>query len=141
MPFCHLELKAERPEPEPYPDELVTYGDHLRARRLDAGLSQKQAAGEIGVDETSVYNWEGNRVEPAVRLIPRIIQFLGYCPYTPAPPTTGWLKLIRQSLGYSQGRMAEALGIGEGTWRRWEADNRLPSSKYLGRIRVYLESL
>jgi DNA-binding XRE family transcriptional regulator len=37
----------------------------------------------IGVDEATIYNWEGNRTAPTVRLIPRIIQFLGCCPYTP----------------------------------------------------------
>ena len=43
-------------------------------------MLQRQAADIIGVDETTIYNWENNRVEPAVRLIPRIIRFLGYSP-------------------------------------------------------------
>jgi len=37
-------------------------------------------AEEIGVDECSIYNWESNRVAPSLRLIPRIIEFLGYVP-------------------------------------------------------------
>ena len=111
-----------------YPDELATYGDHIRARRLDAGLTQKQAAGEIGVDEMSVFNWERNRVEPAVRLIPGIIHFLGYCPFTPGLPLSGKLKMRRQSLGLSQEEMAKAVGVDAGTLRRWEvvADNPRP---------------
>ena len=94
LPFCHLTLKAERPKPETYPDELITYGDHIRARRLDAGLSQRQAAEAISVDETSVFNWESNRVQPAVRLVPAIIRFLGYCPYTPALPVSDAVALL-----------------------------------------------
>jgi DNA-binding XRE family transcriptional regulator len=43
-------------------------------------MTQKQAAGEIGVDETSAFDWESDGVKPAVRLIPGIIRFLGYCP-------------------------------------------------------------
>lgn len=58
----------------------MTYGDHLRAKRLDVGLTRKQAAERIGVDETSVYNWESNRIEPAVRFIPQIHLFLGLLP-------------------------------------------------------------
>lgn len=46
------------------------YGEHIGARRLDLGLLQKEAAELIGVDETSVYNWESNRVQPAVHFIP-----------------------------------------------------------------------
>jgi transcriptional regulator with XRE-family HTH domain len=133
-------LKAQRPKSALYPSELITYGDHIRARRLDAGLSQRQAAEAMGVDETSVFNWESNRAQLAVRLIPRIIQFLGYCPYKPALPTIESLKLIRQSLGYSQKRLATAFGIDEGTLRRWEAGRRQPSPKYMGHIKAFITS-
>jgi len=34
----------------------------------------------MGVTETTVYNWEGNRTKPATSLMPRVIQFLGYDP-------------------------------------------------------------
>jgi transcriptional regulator with XRE-family HTH domain len=136
-----LELKAERPKSGLCPSELTTYGDHIRARRLDAGLSQRQAAEAIGVDETSVFNWESKRVQPAVRLIPNIILFLGYCLYAPAPPTPEWLKLIRQGLGFSQERIAKRIDIDEGTWRRREVGQRKPSDKYRRVIIDYLESL
>jgi len=92
----------------------------------------------IGVDETSVFNWESNRVEPAVRLMPSIIRFLGYCPYTPGLPITDWLKLIRESLGYSQRMVAGSLRIDVATWRRWEAGSRQPSAEYLRRITTFL---
>lgn len=141
LPFCHLSLKAPRPKSELYPDELKTYGDHIRARRLDLGLTQRQAAEEIGVDEASVFNWESNRIEPAVRLIPNIIRFLGYCPFTPGLPLTDWLKLTRQSLGYSQRKLAGRLGIDGGTLRRWESGERQPTTEYQGRIKSFLNSV
>lgn len=141
MAICHVRLSAQRPKSEAYPAALVTYGGHLRAKRLDLGLPQKQVAEQVGVDQTSVYNWESNRVEPAVRLIPRIHLFLGYCPYTPSRRVSEWLKLVRQGLGYSQERMARALGIDEDTWRRWEAGRRLPPSQYIERIKRFLEML
>lgn len=98
-------------------------------------------ADEIGVDEASVFNWESNRVEPAVRIIPGIIRFLGYCPYTPGLPLTGWLKLVRQNLGYSQEGVAWALGIDPGTWRRWEVGQRHPAPEDLIRIKSFLDLL
>lgn len=102
------------------------------------GLLQGQVAAELGVDETTVYNWENHRVAPSVSLIPQIIRFLGYCPYIPALPISGKLRMWRQSLGYSQKKIAEALQIDEGTWRRWEADLRAPAPKYLGSIKLFL---
>jgi transcriptional regulator with XRE-family HTH domain len=135
-----LEIRAKKPRPEAYPRELKTYGDHLRAKRLDLGFLQGQVAAKIGVNETTVYNWENNRVAPSVRLIPQIIQFLGYCPYTPGLPLSGKLKIWRQSLGFSQEKVATALGVDEGTWRRWEAGQRQPAPKYWGRINIFLDS-
>ena len=97
--------------------------------------------GAFEVDETSIFNWESNRVEPAVRLIPVIIRFLGYCPYEPALPAAEWLKLIRRSLGLSQDRMADMIRVAEGTWKRWEAGQRQPAPEYVGRIKAFLNGM
>ena len=81
LPFCHFAIKAERPRHPDYPAVLNALGDHLRGKRLDLGLTQKQVAKNIGVDEATVHNWETNHTVPVVRLIPRIIEFLGYAAY------------------------------------------------------------
>lgn len=90
-----------------YPKELRTLGNHLRKRRLDLGLLQRDAAAQLGADEGSVYNWEVNRTVPALRFIPRIVEFLGYLPF----PLNGWLperlKASRQAFGLSQKRGAQ----------------------------------
>ena len=62
------------------PEQLNTVGDHLRRRRLTLKLFQKQVAEQLGVDKTSVYNWETNRTKPDVEYMPSIIRFLGYNP-------------------------------------------------------------
>jgi transcriptional regulator with XRE-family HTH domain len=79
--------------------------------------------------------WRGPMgAQPGVRLIPDIIRFLGYCPYSPSLSVSGWLKHIRHSLGYSQERMGQVLKIDEGTWRRWENGGEKPAVKYLERF-------
>lgn len=45
------------------------------------GLLQRDVARQIGVNKDTIYNWETNRTGPEVRLIPRIIDFLGYAPF------------------------------------------------------------
>jgi ribosome-binding protein aMBF1 (putative translation factor) len=66
--------------------ELRTYGDHVRAKRLVLGLFRREVAEMIGVDETTIYNWESNRNAPAARVIQRVVEFLGYCPPFLSPP-------------------------------------------------------
>jgi DNA-binding XRE family transcriptional regulator len=78
--FCHFELKALKPTSEAYHKELKTLGDHIRKRRLDLTLLQKDVAKIIGETEATIYNWENNQSEPSLVFVPRIIEFIGYAP-------------------------------------------------------------
>jgi transcriptional regulator with XRE-family HTH domain len=90
-------------------------GDHLRKRRLTLGLLQREAAQRLGTDVDSVWRWETGYSRPKPHLIPRIVGFLGYAPWTP-PATFGqWLLMARRALGYSRERLADRLGVDEGT--------------------------
>lgn len=76
LPLCHVSLKAPKPLFPKYPKELNRLGDHMRKRRMDLGLFQREVASRIGVSEATIYNWEGNKTSPQIRHIPKIIQFL-----------------------------------------------------------------
>ena len=78
MPFCHVMLKAKRPQSSKYPQQLSTLGDRIRRRRLDLGLFQKQVAEQVGVDEETIFRWESNESGPQIQFIPAIIKLLGY---------------------------------------------------------------
>jgi len=80
LPFCHLKLTAEKPRNSSYPKEIKTLGDHIRARPLELGPLQKQAAVRLGATLPSILNWEKNRSVPSLRFVPKIIEFLGYDP-------------------------------------------------------------
>jgi DNA-binding XRE family transcriptional regulator len=45
---------------------------------MDLGMTQKEAARLLGVDQWTVINWEKGRTEPVKRLVPSITLFLGY---------------------------------------------------------------
>jgi transcriptional regulator with XRE-family HTH domain len=136
LPFCHFAIKAEKPKHSAHPNEINTLGDRLRAKRLDLGLTQQQVAQRLGIDETTVHNWERNHKVPVVRLLPRMIQFLGYSPYAPALSLPEQLKMCRRSLGLSQRKLAKALGVDESSLRNWESGRRKPSKKSLRIIEV-----
>ena len=50
--------------------------DHLRKRRLDVGLLQKEVAQQLGVTTDTVRNWEANRTASALPYVTRIVEFL-----------------------------------------------------------------
>ena len=60
LPFCHVRLTARKPSPAAYPKEMKTLGDHLRKRRLDLGLLQREVADRLGVTKDTIHNWESN---------------------------------------------------------------------------------
>jgi transcriptional regulator with XRE-family HTH domain len=75
-----LTPKASKPKSPKYPKELKTLGDHIRKRRLDLGLFQRQVAEQIGVDETTIWNWECHKSSPQVHNISAVVRYLGYDP-------------------------------------------------------------
>ena len=65
-----------RPKPSGYPYNPTTLGERIRQHRMDLHLLQREVAKFIDVDETTIYNWENNRVRPSTQNLPVIQQFL-----------------------------------------------------------------
>ena len=63
-----------------YPKQLVTIGDHIRKRRLDLKLFQRELAEMVGTHSTEISAWENNKVIIPKRCQEKIIAFLGYDP-------------------------------------------------------------
>lgn len=57
-----------------------TLGDHLKCKRLERNLSQKQVAAILGVRDTVVGFWEANFYTLPAERRERVIAFLGYDP-------------------------------------------------------------
>lgn len=103
------------------PTVLNTIGDHIKKRRLELGLYQRQVAELIGVDECTVTNWERKRTTPALRYMPKIIEFLGYDPSVGEHDTLGGNLLhYRESRGMTQKVLARRIGIDPTTLSRVE---------------------
>ena len=138
LPFCHFALRGRRPPPKGYPTELNSLGDHIRAKRLTLGVSQKEVADQIGMRTSNIWNWENTRCQPSVRFIPGIIDFLGYVPYTRAQSFSDWLKMVRAAQGLSQEALAQGLGMDESTINGWERGKHRPTQHSLRTIRDLL---
>ncbi len=118
-----------------------TVGDHIRKHRLALKMLQKDVAEQLGVDKTSVFNWEANTAIPAIRYMPTIIDFLGY---NPLPAAKGWgeqLVRCRTTLGMTQKEAACQLGVDQGTLAKWEQEKREPQGAFLNRVKRFLQDV
>jgi transcriptional regulator with XRE-family HTH domain len=138
LPFCHSQIRLPKPKPTAYPLRINTLGDHIRSRRLNLKLFQKQVADQIGVDATTITNWEGNTTSPAIRHIPAILEFLGYDPIPTAQGFPERLAAARKRLGLSQRKLAEKLGVDPTTVRDWEAGRHRPTKRNTGAVKRIL---
>jgi transcriptional regulator with XRE-family HTH domain len=118
LPFGPLTLTTAKPKA--YKEHPVSLGEHLRKRRIEMGLLQKDVASRLGTNEWTYRYWERPGKSPKARFLPGIIAFLGYYPY-PEPTTLG-KRLLKQRrlLGYSQEQMGKLLSVNEATYRQWE---------------------
>jgi len=127
-------LRGQKPLPKAYPQALKTLGDHLRKRRLDLKLLQKEVAEKLGVEEATVWNWENNYSSPKLRYIPEIIRFLGYMPFK--EPETFGQKIVnyRCLFGITQKELAKSLGVDPSTLGRWERNKSTPRKELFERL-------
>ena len=133
-----MTLRGQRPLPKRYPHQLNTIGDHIRKRRLELGLLQKEFVHQLGVDKATVSNWERKRTIPALPHMPGIIQFLGYVPVQVDGSIPERLKAYRRVYGLAQRQLADVLGVDESTIRTWETGRNRPSRESWRRIEELL---
>lgn len=105
-------------------------GDHIRKRRLDLGLRQKDVAVIVNATTSTITNWEKNRNSPKLYLLPRIIKFLGYDPVDSNATCLGEkIKRYRIRRGLSLRKFAREFGVDPGTLARWEKDKTRSTKK------------
>lgn len=117
----------------------MTIGDHLRKRRLDLGLLQRDLADRLGVTESTVTNWELNRTEPELRFLPGIFSLLGFDPRPVGATLAEQLVTFRTAQGLSQEGAARILGVDPGTLSRWERGLRTPAGGLTGIANAVIE--
>lgn len=137
--FPRWETSAKKPKLKEIPKVLVTIGDHIRKRRLELGLLQKDVAALLGCHEASVYKWENGHSVPQIHFNPLIISFLGYVPFSIANETLSQrLKSYRALNGISHEQMGILLGVDGSTISSWENNVNLPKKATLEKLNELL---
>ena len=118
---------------------------------------QSEAARQLSVSTVTLSRWETDKVYPTWPQQPKIVEFLGYNPFTTpelgrptgnethgvaflsptAPETFGQrLRNRRLELKKNRAQFAKELGVSVKTLWGWETDRRNPSRALRDRIRI-----
>jgi transcriptional regulator with XRE-family HTH domain len=120
VPFCRntpLTLNAQKPKD--YSETPVSLGEHLKKRRRELGLLQREVAVRMGIGTDTYANWEKGKTEPVASQFRPVVAFLGYDP-TPTPSTlAARLQAKRRTLGVTFSQVARYLGWNTGTLARY----------------------
>jgi transcriptional regulator with XRE-family HTH domain len=124
-----------------YPYCPVTLGDYLRKRRLDLNLTQKQLAEDILHTSTSnIRNWEANRYRVSLGFLPRVYDFIGFCPCDVSLGLGLRLKQRRENFGLSIRKISQILLTDPCTVAGWERGDHLPTKRNIQKIECFLRS-
>ena len=128
-------------EYDPFPNGQ-TLGDRLRATRRTRGLSHDALARELGVDPSTVLNWERGRHTPPVEYWPRLLKLVGKDALPPDAPLADRLRTYRRAHGLTQAELGALLGISQNVVWAWERGRRSPitlGKEFVRRLEKLLE--
>jgi DNA-binding transcriptional regulator YiaG len=121
------EFEFKNPFYRKWNGDLKTVGDHIKKRRIELGMLQKEVAATLNVSEDTVTFWENNRVKPMINHIPTIIKFLGYDPLPIERKTLGGkIKYYRYINGLSHKAFGKLLHVNASTIGSWETNEFVP---------------
>ena len=121
-----------------YPEFPITVGEHIRKKRMDLGLLQREVAEIIGVTESSVWNWE-HGTDPELQYNPSIIKFLGYIPFDCPDDTVGRLAWYKRARGMNFDDLGEIMGRDQEQLSDWLTGRHHPFKKNREKIERFLE--
>jgi transcriptional regulator with XRE-family HTH domain len=122
-----------------YPEFPITVGEHIRKKRMDLGLLQREVAEIIGVTESSIWNWE-HGTEPELHYNPNIIRFLGYIPFDCPDDTVGRLAWYKRANGLTLNELGQQMQRHPDQLQEWLSATRIPFRKSQDRIEQFLKN-
>jgi predicted DNA-binding protein (UPF0251 family) len=117
LPWVRVSVKALKPKD--FEEHPVTLGEHLRKRRKELRLTQREAGQRMGVTNETVTNWEKDRTKPVAAQFQPVLAFLGYDPTLGGRTLAERLEAQRRRLGATIDQVAAHLGWDPGTLARY----------------------
>jgi transcriptional regulator with XRE-family HTH domain len=115
--------------PKELTEEPITLGDHMRRRRLELGLYQKDVAKQIGVTTSTIWNWENNWSSITLSCMPKVIEFLGYNPVPFPEDLIQRLAWYKQVNGLTLEKLGEEMRRDPEQLADWLSDRHMPCGR------------
>lgn len=133
-------LRVELPDVQGVPHQLRTIGDHVRKRRVELGLRQKDVGDLVGAAKPTVAGWEARGMRPRPDVLARVVELLGYTPNAARSPEdlVKQLKTVRRHFRLPPAVAAEMIGVSVGAVWTWESGRRRPRGRSLDLLRRFL---
>jgi len=139
LPFSRLTTNVAKPLEIQHVDNPQTLGQHIRKKRAQLRIMQKEVALRIDVSEDCITNWENERSIPQIQFYPRIVQFLGYNPFEYGSETLGQkIKTYRNLNGLSHKQMGKLLSVNASTIGAWESGKSKPKNAAHKKLKALL---
>ena len=143
----------------PISKQPKTIGERLRMQRFNLGIRQAEAARRLRVSQLTLSLWERDKVYPTWAYQPRLVEYLGYDPFTDpvlgrpkgnetpfvailAPagtPTLGQrITARRLELRKNRKECAKEMGVSVKTLWGWETGRCRPLARHLKRVAAFL---
>lgn len=140
VPYSKLDVTILLPDKRPFPKELQTVGNHIKAARLSRNILIKDVCAILNISRETLRGWELGEFEPHVSHYPIIITFLRYNPCQIELDTiAGKIKDYRYRHGLTQQEFATLLNTQASVVWQWECNGRLPLPKTQKRILDVIE--
>jgi transcriptional regulator with XRE-family HTH domain len=123
-----LTLKSLRKKD--YSETPQTLGEHLKKRRRELGLLQREAAKCMAIHTETYLNWEKDKTKPVAAQFRPVVTFLGYDPMPEARTLGERLEARRRGVGVTFDQLAGYLGWDPATLTRYlNGTWRIPESR------------
>ena len=127
-------LCLKTPKPLDFVRDPSTLCEHLKKRRKQLGMYQKDVAELLGISEWTYLGWEVGDTMPAVRFIPKVIDFLGYDPFPEGNTFPERIRNARERRGLNRIKFAQMVGVSQWSIEQWEKGMCRPNPTNMRRL-------
>jgi DNA-binding XRE family transcriptional regulator len=136
-----FEISVDIPDRYQFDEPLTHIGLHIKKKRIEQKLFQRQVACFVGVSTDTICNWENGLAEISLKCMPRVISFLGYNPFPMPKEILKKLEWYKTKNGLSFKELGFQMKRDPGQLADWFSGRHSPTGKNIYDIDVFINKV